>query len=199
MRILGKLATSLFLSKIFFLGTMVSVFFFFITASVVLGADGQNQTVKLINPLGGKLDNPVGVTSTPKILGNLIAKSLTVLGSITLLVFVFGGWEWLASSGNPEKIKKGTHIMGYAGLGLLIIFISYGILSAFLKSLGAKGFQADTGQTSGGNAACYCGSSTWYSRKEIVPNVLGPLQCQEMTGQSLEEFGDLVDCEWKEG
>ena len=91
-----------------------------------------NTVVSLKNPLGE------GRTDINAILGDIVKAALGILGSITFLVFVFGGFTWLIAAGNPEKIKKGTQTMVWAVIGLFIIFGSYGILSLVLKGLGTQ-------------------------------------------------------------
>lgn len=79
-----------------------------------------------------QLENPLGTTEITDILGNVVKKILTILGSISLVVFVAGGFLWLTSAGNAEKIKTGTNTMLYAIIGLFIIFSSYAILNMLI-------------------------------------------------------------------
>jgi len=46
---------------------------------------------------------------------------LSIVGSVTLLMFVYGGFTWLTSAGNSEKIKRGTSIMTNTAIGLVIV------------------------------------------------------------------------------
>lgn len=85
------------------------------------------QTVSLVNPLG--------TTNLIEIFGKLIKAFVGLVGMIVLVVFVYGGFMWLLSAGNPEKIKKGTQAMMYALIGLFIIFSAYVIISTILKAL----------------------------------------------------------------
>ena len=61
---------------------------------------------------------------------------LAVLGSLTLFVFIQGGFTWLVSAGNAEKVQAGTKTMLYAIIGLFIIFASYAIINTLLGGLG---------------------------------------------------------------
>ncbi|HQL53026.1 MAG: hypothetical protein ACOXZY_00175 [Patescibacteria group bacterium] len=91
--------------------------------------------VHLVNPLGGSDTNTVGDVKINTLLGKIVGKALLILGSLTLLVFVIGGFLWLTSAGNPEKIKLGTNTMLYAVIGLFVIFGSYAILNMILTQL----------------------------------------------------------------
>ncbi len=99
--------------------------------------ENKNITT-LINPIGGKNgtdEEKAGVTSLNVIVGRLIKAALGILGSVTLLVFMYGGFLWLTSRGSSEKIKEGLDAMVYAGVGIFIIFSSYAILSTILNGL----------------------------------------------------------------
>lgn len=98
-----------------------------------LAADPAKPTiVELENPLGA------GRTDIRVILGDIIKYAMGILGSLTLLVFVFGGFLWLTSAGSDERVKKGSQTMLWAVIGIFIIFASYGILTMVLKAIGAK-------------------------------------------------------------
>ncbi|NQU83251.1 MAG: hypothetical protein HQ536_00920, partial [Parcubacteria group bacterium] len=70
------------------------------------------------------LSNPLGTTSIPALLGRIIKALLGIVGSVALLMFVYGGFTWLTSGGNPEQVKKGRDIIVWATIGLAVIFIS---------------------------------------------------------------------------
>ncbi|MCF6276968.1 MAG: pilin [Candidatus Magasanikbacteria bacterium] len=83
-----------------------------------------------------KLENPIGAgTDLNTILGGGVKVALGVVGSVTLAVFMYGGFLWMTSAGNQEKIKKGWNTMIYAVVGLFIIFSSYAILNMVLSGI----------------------------------------------------------------
>jgi hypothetical protein len=85
-----------------------------------------------------KLDNPITAKTIPEIFGNGIKVTTGIMGSLALLVFVYGGAVWLTSAGNPEKVKKGTAAMVWAVLGIVVIFSSYAIINLVLNGLGVN-------------------------------------------------------------
>ncbi len=95
----------------------------------------QPTSVPLINPLGGSESDPEGNTDIAVIFGNILKKVLGLLGSITLVVFVAGSFQWLTSGGQSDKIQKGGKTMLYAAVGLFIIFGSYAILNTIIQAL----------------------------------------------------------------
>lgn len=109
----------------------------FIPRSFAL-AEIPNRTVPLVNPIGGEVKkggDTKGVTDVKLIIATALKVVLGILGSLTLLVFIYGGYEWLTSAGNSEKVQKGTSALLYATIGLFIIFGAYAILNTILKGI----------------------------------------------------------------
>lgn len=126
-------------------GTLSSVTLNFtcaFTASASVGSPaGAGSTVAPSGPTVVKLANPLGEgrTDLRAIIGEVIQKILTVLGSITLLVFIAGGVMWLTSGGSEEKVAKGSKTMLYAAIGIFVIFAAYAILNTAIKTLTGTG------------------------------------------------------------
>ncbi|HQL53021.1 MAG TPA: pilin [Candidatus Magasanikbacteria bacterium] len=70
----------------------------------------------------------------PVLIGKGIKLLMQVIGTIALLMFVYGGLLWMVSAGNTEKTKKAMDIMLWAGLGVIVILSSYAIVN-FVFSL----------------------------------------------------------------
>ncbi|MDD3285828.1 MAG: hypothetical protein PHG95_04340 [Patescibacteria group bacterium] len=61
---------------------------------------------------------------------------LGIVGSLALLMFVYGGFMFLISSGSSDKISKAKTILVAAVVGLIIVFGSYLIIQFVLKTVG---------------------------------------------------------------
>lgn len=61
---------------------------------------------------------------------------LGIVGSLTLIMFVYGGFMFLISAGSSEKVSKATSIIVAAAVGLVIVFCSYLIIQFVLKTVG---------------------------------------------------------------
>lgn len=86
------------------------------------------------------LDNPLGeITTVSGLTGNLIKVVMGVMGSVTLLAFVYGAFQWLTSAGEAEKVTAGKNTMLYATIGVFVIFSAYAILATILNVLGTRG------------------------------------------------------------
>lgn len=91
------------------------------------------------NPGAICLDNPLGnKISAQDVMGGLIKGALTVLGSLTLLMMVWGGFQWLTSAGNSDKVDAGKSTMIWAIIGVIVVFSSF-ILINTLTDLLNKG------------------------------------------------------------
>ena len=69
---------------------------------------------------------------------------LGLVGSLTLLMFVYGGLMMIISSGNAEKVTKAKGILLAAIIGLVIVFSSYIIIQFVMTSLGVNKWSGGT-------------------------------------------------------
>lgn len=96
-------------------------------------------SIPIENPLGGTKDSPQGLTDIRSLLALGIKAMLGLIGSIALLMFVYGGFLWLTSRGNSESVAKGSKTMTWAALGIALIFSSYALVEFIFKVIGANG------------------------------------------------------------
>ena len=85
------------------------------------------------NPI--TLTNPMGTSDPDIIIGKIISAILGVVGSLALVMFIYGGFTWMTAAGSSEKVKKGKDILVWAVLGLVVIFASYAIVRFVLTGL----------------------------------------------------------------
>lgn len=81
------------------------------------------------------LPDPLGIKDPRDIIENVIKAMLGLVGSLALAVFIYGGFTWVISAGNEEKIKKGKDMIMWAALGLMLIFTSYALINLVLTSI----------------------------------------------------------------
>ena len=99
-------------------------------------AGNPPQAVGSVRSTYKTLPNPLGPTSmtigsVPKIVGKVINAILTILGSIALLVIIYGGFTWMTSAGNDNRVAQGKSTLMWAAIALGIIFLAW-MLEAFL-------------------------------------------------------------------
>lgn len=96
---------------------------------------GVLEEITIVGQSPIRLANPLNVDSPQQLIGKVINSILGIVGSIALLMFVFGGLTWMTSSGNPEKVKKGRDIIVWSAIGLAIIFLSYALTRFVLSTI----------------------------------------------------------------
>jgi len=77
------------------------------------------------NPLAYANYNPA------KVIEKVLSTILLILGSIALIMFVWGGFTWMTAFGNESKVETAGKILIWSTVGLFVIFLSY-ILVGFL-------------------------------------------------------------------
>ena len=108
---------------------------------VFVYAQGNNKTPNNPAPCPTCLDNPLcpagepDCTSPQILIGTIINAVLGVVGSLALLMFIFGGLTWMTSGGSAEKVKKGRDIIMWSAIGLAIIFMSYGLVRFIILNI----------------------------------------------------------------
>ncbi len=90
----------------------------------------QNSGVVTLNPA-------VNVGSPQQFIGRIINSALGIVGSLALLMFIYGGFVWLTSAGSSDKVTKGKNILVWATIGLVVIFMSYGATKFVLDKITA--------------------------------------------------------------
>ncbi len=83
-----------------------------------------------------ELCNPIGVSDVSSIVAKIIRIFLGILGALSLVMFIYGGFLMLASAGKADSIKKGQQTLIWAALGILVVFASYVILKFFFEVVG---------------------------------------------------------------
>ncbi|MDA3839503.1 MAG: pilin [Patescibacteria group bacterium] len=81
------------------------------------------------------IDNPIQTATPQQLIGKVIAAVLGISGSLALLMFVYGGFVWMLSGGNSEKVTKGKNTLVWAAIGLVVIFSSYALVNAIFTGL----------------------------------------------------------------
>jgi hypothetical protein len=99
------------------------------TGTDIVSPPGPSDgSVVLPCPLGSKADcQPTAV------IGNVINIVLGLVGSLALIMFVYGGLIWITSAGNKERITTGRNTLVWAALGLVVIFSSYTVINFILR------------------------------------------------------------------
>lgn len=67
---------------------------------------------------------------------NIIILILGISGTVALLMFIYGGWNWVFAQGRNEYIQTGKDTMKHAIIGLAIIFGAYAMINFLIAVIG---------------------------------------------------------------
>ena len=68
-------------------------------------------------------------------IASIINIVLSFLGVLATLIILFGGFKWMTSQGNTEKVDEARKLIGAGIVGLVIILAAYAIAKFVLGSL----------------------------------------------------------------
>jgi len=91
--------------------------------------------VSLPNPITGGEENVDVIT----IMLRIMQIALAIVDIFALFMFILGGFEFLVSAGNPERVKRAKDTLVWATIGILVITLSYSVLKFVFEEV-AKGF-----------------------------------------------------------
>ena len=121
----------IFIFVIFFVATIFSNLFLVANETSAAGTEDQGSTPAGTVPL----NNPLGTSDFNVLVGRIIFAILGVVGSLALVMFIYGGLVWMLAAGNAEAVTKGKNILIWATVGLVIIFTAYALIKFVFKSL----------------------------------------------------------------
>jgi len=85
---------------------------------IVAGTSGSGVS-------GAVLPNPLGTTNINTFAARIISYILGLVGTVSLLLFIYGGLTWMTSAGNSAAVTKGRDIIVWAVIGMAVVFTSY--------------------------------------------------------------------------
>ncbi len=80
--------------------------------------------------------NQLGTVDIKVYLGRIIKAAMGILGSLSLVMFVYSGILFMTDRGNGESAGKAKEIAVWTSLGLAVIFASYAILNFIFQIFG---------------------------------------------------------------
>lgn len=106
----------------------------------LIGAFSQAQSIVDTNPntaLGAKYQTgSYGIDDFMILAINISRWILGIVGSLSLVMFVYGGFMFLISGGSSDSVSKAKKIITAAVIGLIIVFASYLIIKFVLGTIG---------------------------------------------------------------
>lgn len=82
-----------------------------------------------------------GVSQIQTFIQSIIQVMITLAGAVSVGFFVWGGFGYITSSGNPEKMDQSKKTILYSGFGLAIVLGAF-VLSSVVTQLATSAFGA---------------------------------------------------------
>ena len=110
----------------------------FIGLIIILGS--LSITNIIVGAIGGSVDVPEGTGLTSKPLADILIDLLNVaLGFVTVAslgFLIYGGYYWMISGGDEKKVETAKQIIKSAIIGLIVILISWGVITFIVGIVG---------------------------------------------------------------
>jgi len=115
---------------------MKNLIFSLITASLILWSpvvalaadDGGTTTNGLPNPIGSS------TMTAEDLIVRITSGFLGILSLFSLVMVIYGGFQYVYSAGNPENLKKAKDTIVWALLGMVIAFLSLAIINFVVEA-----------------------------------------------------------------
>jgi len=80
---------------------------------------------------GGEIAQDLNLTTTPAdtMTIDIVRYILTYIGLVAVLVILYGGIRYMMAGGNEETIKKARAILKWGIIGLVVILLSFAIVT----------------------------------------------------------------------
>lgn len=85
--------------------------------------------------LGEQKEEACGICELIQLLINAFYILLALVGGVALIMFIWGGTQWLTSAGSDEKVTKGRGTIVGAVIGLVIVFGAWTLVNLVIFSL----------------------------------------------------------------
>lgn len=69
------------------------------------------------------------------LVGNIIKYALGFVGTIFLVLIIYGGFLWMTAAGNDQQVEKARKILTQATIGLLIVVLAYALSTWIFRSI----------------------------------------------------------------
>jgi hypothetical protein len=115
----------------------------------------------LASDLGFDYANNLGlanseVTDPRDLIVNIVKFALSFVGLIAVVFMMYGGFLWMTSNGDPDRVNKAKKTLISAGIGLAIIISAFVIVNLVMTGTGAI---ISGGCSDGDTKSCGCGGT----------------------------------------
>jgi uncharacterized BrkB/YihY/UPF0761 family membrane protein len=97
--------------------------------------------ITTINPGFDVIEKPLGMSTKDVriVIADLIHQAMGLLGIVFVVIILYGGFTWMISMGDEEKVKKAKDTLVSGIIGIVLILTSFSIVNfiftSFLKAI----------------------------------------------------------------
>lgn len=84
------------------------------------------------------MSNPAKISDLEGIFSNIVSIVLGFAGIALFFMLIIGGFKYITSGGDPQKAEGAKNTLSYGVYGLVLLLLSFLILSVIEKITGAK-------------------------------------------------------------
>lgn len=117
---------------------IIFLFILLVQFSFLSAVNADNSLMSGVSP-GCKSSGNCTLGDTMQVAVQLFQIILGLVGSLSLLMFVYGGFYFILSQGDSSKVSKAKDIIKNAVIGLIIVLASYTIVNFTLLAIGYSG------------------------------------------------------------
>lgn len=141
----------------YFLGAILALSFAAITLVGAVNVQAQALTPDELfggeeGPTGAEFADSAGLGDAALVdtIAAIIRIALGFLGVLSVVIILIGGFKWITSGGNDDKVKSAKKLIFSGIIGLVIILAAYAIASFVIESLvGVTSGEESSGGSSG--------------------------------------------------
>lgn len=128
--------------------SLIFVFSIFLLGIFVAHPAFAQDVVQNLNAVGEEAGlKSVGLIT---ILARIIRIFFSILSIIAILLVMYAGFQWMTAAGDEKKVEDAKNILKNGVIGLIIIFLSFGISEFVMSKLnGAAGLKLKGGSLAG--------------------------------------------------
>jgi len=80
----------------------------------------------------------LGSKDVRETIGGIVRAFMGLLGVVAVILILFGGFKWMTSQGNEEKVAEAKKIIISGVIGLIIILSAYAIATFVISNIAAS-------------------------------------------------------------
>lgn len=85
--------------------------------------------IKVAGAIAINLTNPINTSDFGTLVENFLLWILSVAGALALFMLVAGGIMYMTAGGDDQKVATAKKMVGWTVLGLVLVLVSYSIIS----------------------------------------------------------------------